>query len=284
LDWLENIHLHLIVPTDISLKPGVLQDRFEAADAVFTADGLNLISLGGPSRKKSLFGRGPSIDHSQCRTENREQIQKTGSFEKLPHGQLHSVPAAALPAIRLVQPIRHAHESMFAGVPVFGEGRIVVYLPLNLADGQQAFCSMTLSLWRQFKNHLKSAGIELPTKANGVPEQEVHISPLCHYTQSKVESIRDLVYYQNDDAFELELTGYRCTSCNIAVSEAARAKNKLGGAAGKSIAKAKCPKCSAKFGNEPLYRISKAPESAEVEEDESTSPALTSLDSETTSD
>jgi hypothetical protein len=149
---------------------------------------------------------------------------------------------------------------MFAGVPVFGDGLIAVYLPLTLEDGRQAFCSMPLRLWRLFDYHLRKLDIELPAKVNGVPDSEVHVSPLCHYTHAKIESIRELVYYKNDGAFELELTGYRCTACGIAVSEAGRAKNKLGGAAGKSIAKAKCPNCSAKFGNEPMFKISKAPE------------------------
>ncbi|MCA9060927.1 MAG: hypothetical protein KDA85_20585, partial [Planctomycetaceae bacterium] len=77
--------------------------------------------------------------------------------------------------------------------------------------------------------------------------------------QSKVESVREVQWYQNDPAFELELTGYRCTACRTVVSEEGRAKNKLGGANGKGIAKAKCPKCSAKFGGDPQYRISRSP-------------------------
>ena len=267
LDWLEDIHIHLIVPTEITLKLGSLQDSYQTADVVFDAAGLHLIILGSPPKKKSLFSSGGSDALPQKRAENREQIQISGGLTKLPHGELHTIPTSELNSIRLVQPIRQAHESMFAGVPVFGEGRIVVYLPLKLDDGQQAFCSLSLKHWRQFSCHLEAAGIELPAKANGVPESEVHVSPLCHYTQSKIESIRDIVYYKNDSAFELELTGYRCAACGISVSEAARARNKLGGAKGKSIAKAKCPKCSAKFGNEPMFRISKAPETSQPEDD-----------------
>jgi RNA polymerase subunit RPABC4/transcription elongation factor Spt4 len=271
LEWLEDVHLHLVTPTEISLKPGSLQDSFQLADVVFNDDGLQLITLGGPPKKKSLFSRGGSDDVAENRTEVREHIAKSGGFTKLPHGELHTVATETLSAIQLVQPVRKAHESMFAGVQVFGEGRIAVYLPLMLEGGQQAFCSMPLNLSRKFFRHLKSVGVELPAKANGVPEKEHHISPLCHYTQAKVESIREVVYYTNDDAFELELTGYRCAACGIAVSESGRAKNKLGGSAGKSIAKAKCPKCTAKFGNEPMYRIAKAPES--IESDSETSEA-----------
>ncbi len=267
LDWIEDLHVHLVVPTDITLKPASLEDTYQTADAVFTEDGMHLVILGGPPKKKSLFSRGSDDTLPQLRTEIRDHVKKTGELKDLPGGELYSVPSDNLSSIRLVQPIRQAHESMFAGVPVFGVGRIVVYLPVNLEDGKQLYCSMPLTLWRQFATHLKQAEITLPAKENGVPQSEIHASPLCHYTQAKVESIRDLPYYQNDSAYELELTGYRCAACGTAVSESARAKNKLGGKAGKGIAKAKCPSCSAKFGNEPLYRISKAPESPEGEED-----------------
>ena len=273
LDWIDDVHFHVITPTEMVLKPGSLQNTFQSADAVFDGEGLHLVVLGGPPKKKSLFSRGGTGDVARNRAENREQIEKSGAFSNLPHGESHVVPVDALNSVRLVQPVRQAHESMFAGVPVFGEGRVAVYLPLKLDDGKQAFCSMALSVWRQFARQLKQAGIELPVKANGVPESEVHISPLCHYTQAKIESVRDVVYYRNDSNFVLELTGYRCAVCGISVSEAGRARNKLGGAAGKSIAKAKCPGCSAKFGNEPLYRISKAPDMDQTESDDAAAVA-----------
>lgn len=71
--------------------------------------------------------------------------------------------------------------------------------------------------------------------------------------------MRNLSYYRQDPAFELELSGYRCKSCTAVISEEGRKKNKLGGANGKGIAKAKCPKCSGKMGEELLYRIKKSP-------------------------
>lgn len=282
IDWIEDIHMHQIVPTEIALKPGSLKDSFEAADLAFHKDGLHFIRMGtGATKKKSLFSRKVEEDFSQQRTENRQQILEAGDFSAVPHGETHSIPVENLTAIRLVQPIRQAHESMFAGVSVFGEGRIAIYLPLRLPDDKQAFCSMPLSVWRQFAFCLKQHfDVELPAKENGVPAKDVLSSPTCHYSQAKLESLRNVEYYENDSAYELELTGYRCASCGIAVSEAARAKNKLGGAAGKSIAKAKCPGCESKFGREPLYKITRAPEPLEVEDDvpESPSPAATPED------
>lgn len=278
LHWIEDVQVHLVVPTDITLKPGSLQDTWQSADAAFDADGLHLIVFDGAAKKKSRGSRGASNDLSTKRAENREQIQKSGGFIQLPHGELHTIPSSSFSSVQLVQPVRQPSESMFAGVPIFGEGRIVIYLPLSLEDDRLAFCSMSLSRWREFERHLKMIGVTTACIANGVPESEVHSSPLCHYSQAKVETIRGLVYYENDSAFELELTGYRCTACGIAISEAGRARNKLGGAAGKSIAKAKCPKCSAKFGREPLFRISKAPETLESDNDHPDSPEAAAAD------
>ncbi len=266
LDWVEDVRLHLVVITEVALKPGSLRDTCEVADVGFHEDGLHFIRLGSSGKKKkSFFSKKKDDDTGRLRQEIREHIRKTGRVESLPHGELHSIPVENLTAIRLVQPVRAAHESMFAGVPVFGEGHIAVYLPIRLDDDKQAFCSMTLSAWRLFDHLLRSRfQIELPAKENGVPDQDRHSAPPCHYTQAKVEAVRHIEYYENDSAYELELTGYRCTECGIAVSEAARAKNKLGGAAGKSIARAKCPACSKKFGREPLYRIARAPELPET--------------------
>ena len=268
ITWVDDVHMHLIVPTEIALKPGSLKDVFDSADIGFHADGLHFVRYASAAQKKSLFGRKSADDGvDDRRRENREHIEKTGALSDLPHGEVHTIPVENLTAVRLVQPVRKAHESMFAGVDVFGEGKIVVYLPLKLDEEKQAFCSMPLSAWRRFAHELKTQfEIELPAKENGVPQKDVHSSPACHYTQTRIESIRNVEYYENDPAFELELTGYRCVACAIAVSEAGRAANKLGGAKGKSIAKAKCPGCSAKFGNEPLYKITRQPDP--IEEDE----------------
>ena len=70
-----------------------------------------------------------------------------------------------------------------------------------------------------------------------------------------MKELNQLNYYQADPTFTLEVTGWRCAGCKIVVSEAARAEAKLGGANGKGIAKAKCPKCTQKMGNQPLYQL-----------------------------
>ena len=81
----------------------------------------------------------------------------------------------------------------------------------------------------------------------------------CKLLEIPVEAIRNIEYYENDSAFELEMTGYRCGTCQAVISEEGRLRKKLGGAAGKGIAKAKCPSCAAKMGNHKTYRIGKQP-------------------------
>ncbi|MFM7835127.1 MAG: hypothetical protein ACKPJD_25315, partial [Planctomycetaceae bacterium] len=169
-------------------------------------------------------------------------------------------------SLKLVQPIVKVQESMFAGVPIFGEGRIAIFLPIAREQGQQAYCSFTISAWRILAGRLKELfGLELATAENGVPETEKTDTSSCFVNQSKVESVRNLVYYQQDPGFELELSGFRCTACGAVVSEEGRKKNRLGGANGSGIAKAKCPKCSGKMGEEKLFRLKKVAEKPAAE-------------------
>jgi len=54
--------------------------------------------------------------------------------------------------------------------------------------------------------------------------------------------------------------GWKCQACGLTVSEDGRKKENIGGKAGKSIAKAKCPKCENAFGKNPLYALKQAPQ------------------------
>ncbi|MEZ6059674.1 MAG: hypothetical protein R3C19_04865 [Planctomycetaceae bacterium] len=269
VDWVEDVHLHVLTPTDLVLKPGSLEKSFEPVDVGFHESGVHIVKLGAAAKgkKKSLFGRGSGGDSSAAdqRTEVRAHITKTGGFADVQNAEVMTINAEKATQIRMVQPVSAAHESMFAGVAVFGDGRIAVYLPLDPGESRQAFLSFPLSTFRTFAARLKQThSVELPAEENGVPAREETETLSCFISQSRVESLKNLSFYQNDPGFQLELSGYKCCACGIAVSEESRAKQKLGGAAGKSIAKAKCPKCSSKFGNLPLYRIVKGAGETEV--------------------
>ena len=259
--WIENIRFFRIAPTSIVLKPGSIADKFVEADLAFTDSKIVVIAFTGADKKKrGLLGKAPKIDRVEQRKQLREQIAAAGDFNTLTEVEVHSISADQVSEIRLVQPILKAHESMFAGVPVFGDGRIAIFLPIASEGGLQAYCSQSLSTFRALREVLKTNfSLELPAIENGVPEADKSDNLSCFINQSRVESVRNLNYYQQDVAYELELSGYRCKSCTAVISEEGRNKNKLGGTNGKGIAKAKCPKCSGKMGEELLYRIKKSP-------------------------
>ena len=275
--WLDDVRLHEVLPTDVVLKAGSLEKSSELADLVFHESGLYVIRYAAPA-KKSLFSRGadgpPEVDEQ--RKLARDHIKKSGAITSIPHGELQSIPADQIEKLILVQPVREASASMFAGVNVFGDGQIGVHIPLEGSDGQQRFLSFPISGYRRFDQMLQNQfGRSMDAESNGVPKEEKYDTHKCHFSEMPVKGVRDVIYYQNDPAFELELAGHVCATCNAAMTEDARAKKKLGGGAGKGLAKAKCPKCSNKFGDQKAWNIAKAPDTT-VEEEEDVSEVLMS--------
>lgn len=272
--WLDDIRIHTLNPTSLVLKPGSLAEDHRVADVAFIGDRVAFVSPAGDTAKKKkrgLFGsfgaKKGNDDLSEWRNAVRSHVSGGADLAAAPQADVQLVDKEHLGELRLVQPIVKVQASMFAGIPVFGEGRIAVFIPVQLAEDRQQFCSMTLTAFRRFQEQLEAiGGPKLPAQENGVPQTERHESMTCHYTQKTVDAVRDLPYYQQDDAFELTLTGYQCANCQIAVSEEGRKQNKLGGAAGKGLARAKCPKCGGKFGNVPLYKVTrKSDASADAE-------------------
>ncbi|MEO2017385.1 MAG: hypothetical protein ABGZ53_23775 [Fuerstiella sp.] len=267
--WLDDLQLHIIAPTDVVLKPGSLAKTFESVDGIFHETGLYLVKYSAQA-KKSMFGKAadgpPAVGQQRALT--REHIQKTGTIADLPFGELHTVAAEQTAKIRLIQPVTEAHESMFAGVPVFGDGRIAVYIPLELADSRQAFISMPLSVYRRVSEQANDLfGLKIAAEDNGVPAAEETDTLFCFLSEVKIEAVKNVVYYENDPGFDLELSGYVCGTCGVAITESSRKNKKLGGAAGKGLAKAKCPKCSNKFGDQKAYRVTaKVDDTEEVED------------------
>lgn len=270
VDWLEDVRLHVVSPTDVTLKPGSLEKGAEPADLGFHESGMYLVKLAAPA-KKSLFGKsgdGPP-EHPEQRRQIREQIAKSGEFDEIPFGQIHAVKKEKISSLKLIQPVADASQSMFAGVPVFGEGQIAVYLPITLEEGKQAMLSFSLSSYRKFAEHLKNAlDADVGATENGVPAEDEYESLTCSISDQKFDSLKDVLYYEKDPAYELEVAGYICATCGVAIGEEGRARKKLGGANGKGIAKAKCPKCSNKLGDQKAWKIAKGPDEDEAQEEE----------------
>ena len=234
--WINDLHMHVVTPTQISLKPGSLQKAFEPVDVCFHASGVFLVKYTAP--KKGLFGKAadgpPHVEGQKAAV--REHVQKTGAITNLPYGELHSIATDQVNKIRLVQPVANAHESMFAGVSVFGEGQIAVYLPLELPEGKQAYLSFPLSTYREVSAQLDNRfSLTVGAENNGVPATETLDSLKCFLSEVKIESLKGLEYYQNDPAFELEVSGFICGTCGSSITEEARARKKIGGAAGKGL-------------------------------------------------
>ena len=287
--WLSDAWLHVFSPTSVVLKPGSMAEPHSMVDIAVTEAGVFLVSYGKDAAKKGaadqneggvlsfvrtklfgFLGKGASDvtkaadELRQNYKQVREQVSKTGEFKNLPNAEVRTIDSKQLALAKLVQPIVKAHESMFAGVPVFGEGRIALYLPIEGAEGEQSYLSLTISSFRMLSEKLKTQfSIEFTVEENGVPATEKMESHTCSLDQTKFDAIQDVVYYEQDSSFDLELVGHRCASCGATVSEEGRKKAKLGGIAGKGLAKAKCPKCGGKFGTDPLYKVIKSTEEAE---------------------
>ena len=289
LTWLTDGWIHSFLPTSLVLKPGSMADNHVLTDIALTESALFIVQyrrdsgkyVKGPpaegaektmmqaAREKllSYLRRSPPepeklVDEIRERWKKlREFIAKSGEFKDFPNVEIRFVTNEHARDLRLVQPIARVQESMFAGVPVFGDGRIATFLPLKSVDGQQNYLWLPLSTFRTFNERLKSLYMAgLPASENGVPDTEKTDSFTCHLNQSQFDGIRSVPCYERDPGYELEAVGYRCTSCGITISESGRAAKKLGGAIAKGLLKTKCPKFGGKFGYDPIYRIVRSPE------------------------
>lgn len=264
VSWIDDAWFHVLSPAALVLKPGSLTGKHTEVDIAFDDSGLHILTFAGTKKKRSIFSFGAGnkkADHQARRLQIREQVAKTGNFENLENVEIRKVEGSRAGEVRLVQPVAKVSESMFAGVPVFGEGRIAIFLPLEIDGGKQAFLSFSISGWRVIAEQFKSLfGTELNGTENGIPESDKAETLSCFMNQSRIESVKGLIYYQKDTAYTLELSGHKCKSCGTTISEEARKAAKLGGVKGKGIAKAKCPKCSNKMQAESLYKIAKGPD------------------------
>jgi hypothetical protein len=173
-----------------------------------------------------------------------------------------SIPAELTRQFVLSQPTPPDVESLFGEIPIFGRNRIAVRLPkLPEGDDKQQYFSFWLSEFRRFRDlmagHFGITGLGDGTE---VPLSDTYESHKCHYSDAEVRELLAVSYYEADPSFKLETVGWKCAGCSLIVSEDARKKEKIGGLKGTGIAKAKCPKCGQKFGNQPLKVLAAEPE------------------------
>lgn len=250
--YLSDLHLHNVIPQKLRIKPDSLLNDFQQVDIVFSEDGLLVLTLvtaagflGANLKKK------PGI-----RTTIQEHLKNVGALEGLPAAQSRMISKDALSQLFVAQPAPADVESMFGNIPVFGTGRIAVRLPKVADDPGTQYLSFALSEFRAFAAALDSVcGVSGLGANTEIPMTEAYNKLACHYSESPVGELLAVDYYQKDPQIKLKTVGWRCQGCGLVVSEDSRKKEKIGGLNGKSIASAKCPKCQAKFGSQPLFEV-----------------------------
>lgn len=253
--WLRDVHIHSLDPTKLKLKPGSLESAFETQDLGFGLDGLLQLSL---SKKGGLFG-GADKKKPEVRDAAVAHLAAGKPLSELQVAAQRLFGPDTIKQIQVVQPIVYAHESMFAGIPVFGVNRIAVRLPKPPEGNELLFASFWLSEFREFAKQMDEVfGVQGLGEDVGIPMTDKLSEYKCHYTEQKFQALDISDYQQADPNRKLSIVGRKCEGCGLIVSEDGRKKEKLGGADGKGIAKAKCPKCQKKFGNFAFHAVEAA--------------------------
>ena len=259
--WMLDMRLHQVDPTKLKLKPGSLEKDFQEVDLGYAADQI-IVAANGKQGAGLFVGEKNKKKKDDLRAEMQDHLRLEKEILDLPAAGYRLFGKEDMEKVSVVQPAAYAHESMFAGIPVFGTGRIAVRLPVTDQDKDVKdilFVSFGLSGFRDFAKHLDEMfEVKDLGQLEGVPLEDSKSSYKCHYSDRKIESVEATEFHTADPGIELETVGRKCQGCGLVVSEDSRKKEKLGGAAGKGIAKAKCPKCKGKFGDTTLYAIKEA--------------------------
>ncbi len=251
--WLTDVRLHTVVPEKLKLKADSLLNDFQSVDLGIGADDLLLVTLVASA---GMFGsnlkKKPAI-----RAAMLEQLAQPGaSIDGLTVATKRQFGKETLAQLAVVQPAPVEAESLFGNIPVFGTGRIAVRLPKSAEDKYAQYLSFTLSEFRAFAQALHAVcGLEGLGANTEIPLTDQYESYKCHYSNVPVRDLASVDYYRKDPTFKLEIGGWKCSGCGLIVSEDARKKEKLGGLNGKGLAKAKCPKCTQKFGSNALVQL-----------------------------
>ena len=263
--YVDGVRLHTVVPGKVKAKADSQAKAFQPADVAFSPEALLVVTVEG---KKGVFGVGAEKPE-QVRQRVREHLGgETPEISALPvpHVLLAGANAGE---VAVEYPSDLPHESKFGGEPVFGTGRIALRLPRTGGEPdadqppekqETRFLSMTLSQFRRFAAAMEEFGFAggpggryaADTPIPRTDDAPVHTG---HYTDAPVPELPRPDLYLADPRLNAVVAGYRCQHCGLIVSEDGRKKEKLGGANGKGLAKAKCPKCGEPFGDRPLYKL-----------------------------
>lgn len=250
--WIPDLHLHVVEPEKLKLKADSLLKEFVEADVGFSSDQL-LIAVLAKKGGGGLFAKGGAVKKPDVREALLAHLKEDKPLDELPVGEKYIFSRDEVPQLKVVQPTASRADSIFHGIPVFGAGRIAIQLPLTEKMTVPTYLSMGITeFWKFAKAAEDKYGILLGTDS-GLPKEPRFSTYKCHYTDTLIKALEDVELYKADPSVQLEVAGYRCGACKIVVSEAGRKKENLGGKSPKGIAKAKCPKCGSKMGENLLY-------------------------------
>ncbi|QDT92941.1 hypothetical protein [Gimesia algae] len=261
--WLEGIKLHAIDPTKLKLKPNSLEKTFTNVDLAISPEKMLVLVVA----KAGLLGSGSKDKLEKARAEIAAHLREEKDEAEIPAVSVQTVTAEQISKLRVVFPTMYDHESVFAGVPVFGKGRIAIALPKQQDSKENQYLTFSLSEYRKLTEALSEFfGIDQLGQDSGIPLTDQMQQVTCHYSEESFEVLdnENLEFYEADPEIELTLAGRQCQGCQLIVSEDSRKKERIGGKAGKAIAKTKCPKCNEKFGNISLYQLVKTEVPAEA--------------------
>lgn len=253
-DWMFELRIHTVNPTKLKLKPGAMAGEYDIADIGFTDKDMLVTTV---FKRAGAFA---AMQEKKKKPATRQAIgdylQTKKPLSGLPVPFQTLVTANDAGQLKIVQPAVAGDESIFAGIPVFGPGRIVVRLPAVLEGNSRAYLSFTLSEFREFSRLLQQVfNIIGFGREVGIPLVDT-ITPLkCHYSEVELPTLENIDFYKDDPALKTIVLGRKCAGCGLIVSEDARKKEKIGGKNDASIAKAVCPKCKKKFGDIKLYGL-----------------------------
>lgn len=249
--WIDDLHVHTVNPEKLKLKADSLLKDFVEQDIAFGPEGMLVVSL----TKKGKFVGGVK-NKADARAAMLQHLKDGKPLAELPAGDQKAYKAEQLVEMRVVEPAASRALSLFHGIPIFGTGRIAVLLPIG-DDGATQYVSMGVTQFRKFAQALADVyGLHGFGADAGIPATEVYEEAgKCHYLGTPVRSLKNLEFYKADPTVEVVLSGWKCAACSLIISEDARQKEKLGGKEGKGLAKVKCPKCTQKFGENPMYAL-----------------------------
>ena len=255
--WFNDLKLHSVDPTKLKLKPNSLEKSFVTIDLALSPEKILILGL----VKSGLLGGGSKEKQDKIRAEISQHLREEKEDSEIPAASVQMINADQIPSLRVAFPTMYDHESVFAGVPVFGKGRIAIALPKQEDAKENQYLTLSLTEYRKFF----AAMSELYSLTNlgqdsGIPLTDQIKQVTCHYSEESFDILdnENLPLYEADSEIELTLAGRQCQACELIVSEDSRKKEKIGGKTGKGISKAKCPKCNEKFGNNSLWQITRA--------------------------